>query len=179
MIQGTLHRTIMWKQSNQRANQTQWIIQMIPDPVKRKARDQDRSGAGNPLDYSIFSEFRAHQNDRVRDELTPRELGQAEEQIIKTAQQDCSPDEIQTLKDNKPLPNNSTLLMTSKLYGELLRSNARLRYSDDLPEETKFPVIIPKNHIVTKLIVKYHHKTEGHEMEVNFTFARKVLCCSR
>ena len=72
-----MHRTIMWKQSNQRANQTHWIIQMIPDPVKRKARDKDRSGAGNPLDYSIFNEVRAHQNDRVRDELTPRELGQA------------------------------------------------------------------------------------------------------
>ena len=169
----------MWKQSNQRANQTHWIIQMIPDPVKRKARDKDRSGAGNPLDYSIFNEVRAHQNDRVRDELTPRELGQAEEQIIKTAQQECSPEEIQALKDNKPLPNKSTLLMTSKLYRGLLRSNTRRRYSDDLPGETKFPVIIPKNRMVTKLIVKYHHKTEGHEMRVNFTFARKVLCCSR
>ena len=39
----------------------------------------------------------------------------------------------------------------------------------DLPDETKFPISLPKNHIVTKLIVKYHHETEGHEMGVNFT----------
>ena len=41
--------------------------------------------------------------------------------------------------------------------------------SDHLPEETKFPIILPKSHIFTKLIVKYHHKEEGHEMGVNFT----------
>lgn len=119
----------------------------------------------------FLANVRKHQNDRVRGELTPRELRQAEEQIIKTAQQVCFPDEIQALKDNKPLPNKSTLLkITPKLYGgRLLRSNTRLRYSDDLPDETKFPIILPKNHIVTKLIVKYHHETEGREMGVNFT----------
>ena len=60
---------------------------MIPDPLKRKARDRDLSGAGDRLDYSIFANVRKHQNDRELDKLTPRELGQAEEQIIKTAQQ--------------------------------------------------------------------------------------------
>ena len=118
----------------------------------------------------FLANVRKHQNDRVCGELTPRELRQAEEQIIKTAQQECFPDEIQAFKDNKPLSNKSTLLkITPKLYGGLLRSNTRLRYSDDLPDETKFPIILPKNHVVTKLIVKYHHETEGHEMGVNFT----------
>ena len=110
------------------------------------------------------------QSDRESGELNPRELKQAEEQIIKTAQQECFPDEIRALEDDKPLPSKSTLLkITPKLYGRLLRSNTRLRYSDDLPEETKFPIILPKNHIVTRLIVKYHHENEGHEMGVNFT----------
>ena len=77
---------------------------------------------------------------------------------------------MQALKDNKPLPNKSTLpKITPKLYWGLLKSNTLLRYSDDLPDETKFPIILPKNHIVTKLIVKYRHETAGHEMEVNFT----------
>ena len=110
------------------------------------------------------------QSDRESGELNPRELKKAEEQIIKTAQQECFPDEIRALEDDKPLPSKSTLLkITPKLYGGLLRSNTRLRYSDDLPEETKFPIILPKNHIVTRLIVKYHHENEGHEMGVNFT----------
>ena len=93
----------------------------------------------------FLANVRKHQNDRVRGELTPRELRQAEEQIFKTAQQEGFPDEIQALKDNKPLLNKSTLLkITPKLYGGLLRSNSRLRYSDDLPEETKFPIFPSK-----------------------------------
>ena len=39
----------------------------------------------------------------------------------------------------------------------------------DPMEYSKFPIILPKNHIVTKLIMKYHHEREGHEMGVNFT----------
>ena len=65
-----------------------------------------------------------YQNDRACGKLTPRELRQAEEQIIKAAQRECFPHEIQALKDNKPLPNKSTLLkITPKLCGGLLRSN--------------------------------------------------------
>ena len=86
------------------------------------------------------------------------------------AQQECFPDQIRALEDNKPLHSKSTLLtITPKLYGGLLRLNTQLRYSDDLPEEAKFPIILPKNHIVTKFIVKYHHEREGREMGVNFT----------
>ena len=43
----------------------------------------------------FLANVRKHQSDRVRGELTPSR--QAEEQIIKTAQQECFPDEIQAL----------------------------------------------------------------------------------
>ena len=63
------------------------------------------------------------QSDRESGELNPRELKQAEEQIIKTAQQECFPDEIRALEDNKPLHCKGTLLtITPKLYGGFLRS---------------------------------------------------------
>ena len=74
-------------------------------------------------------------SDRESGEFNPRKLKQAEEQIIKTAQQECFPDEIRALEDDKPLSSKSTFLkITPKLYGGLLRSNTRLRYrySDDL-----------------------------------------------
>ena len=51
----------------------------------------------------------------------------------------------------------------------ILRSNTRLRYSTDLPDETKYPILLPKKHHVTELILKYHHETEGHEMGLNYT----------
>ena len=55
------------------------------------------------------------------------------------------------------------------MMDNLLTSNTRLRYSDDLPNTVKYPVILPKKHPTTVLIVKYHHKKEGHEMGLNYT----------
>ena len=64
---------------------------------------------------------------------------------------------------------SSALAFTPMLVDGLLRSNTRLRNSDELSDEIKFPIILPKNHAVTELIVKYHHEVEEHEMGVNFT----------
>ena len=50
-----------------------------------------------------------------------------------------------------------------------MRSNTWLRYSEELTDNLKYPIILPKRHPETELIVKYHHESEGHEMGVNFT----------
>ena len=55
------------------------------------------------------------------------------------------------------------------LEAGILRANTRLRRSDDLAREIKFPIILPKKHPVTQLIVKYHHELDCHEMGVNYT----------
>ena len=60
-------------------------------------------------------------------------------------------------------------IYTSQLADGLLRSNSRLRHSDELSDETTFPIILPKNHTLTELIVKYHYQVERHEMGVSFT----------
>ena len=100
---------------------------------------------------------------RVVGELTPDELKRAEERIIKDAQYDAFNEEIKALVGGKELPKKSSILtFTPMVTDGILRSNTRLRYSDDLPEETKYPIILPKKHPVTQLIVKYHHETEGH-----------------
>ena len=52
---------------------------------------------------------------------------------------------------------------------DLLRSNTRLQYLTEQTDEVKYPIILPKRHHITKLIVKYHHESEGHRMGVNFT----------
>ena len=51
----------------------------------------------------------------------------------------------------------------------ILQANTRLRRSDNLAREIKFPIILPKKHPVIQLIVKYHHKLDCHEMGVNYT----------
>ena len=107
---------------------------------------------------------------RAVGELTPDELKRAEERIIKDAQYDAFNEEIKALVGGKELPKKSSILtFTPMVTDGTLRSNTRLRYSDDLPEETKYPIILPKKHPVTELIVKDHHETEGHEMGLNYT----------
>ena len=84
--------------------------------------------------------------------------------IIKEAQREEFKEEIIALTARKELSKRSHLLpLTPMLDGGLLRSNTRLRRSDDLAADTKFPIILPKKHHVTQLIVKYHHEMERHE----------------
>ena len=61
-------------------------------------------------------------------------------------------------------------------YDQIQDSNIHMKLSIR-SDETKYPIILPKKHPVTELIVKYHHETEGHEMGLNYTwiiFARSM-----
>ena len=107
-------------------------------------------------------------------ELTPVELKQVEQQIIREAQMEACPEEIEALKAGKVLPKRSSILNLTPMWKDgLLRSNTTLRYSNDLTDNVKYPIILPKRHPVTQLIVKQHHKNEGHEMGVTFTLSHR------
>ena len=107
---------------------------------------------------------------RATGELTQDELKRTEEQVISEAQHDAFTEEIKALVCGKGLPKKRSILTNTPMVTVgILRSNTRLRYSNDLPDETKYPIILPKKHPVTELIVKYHHETEGHDMGLNNT----------
>ena len=84
-----------------------------PDPMeyskwyRGKAKGKQEIGMSLVQVTGWINRFLANvkkpQSDRESGELNPRELKQAEEQIIKTAQQECFPDEIRAVEDNKPL----------------------------------------------------------------------------
>ena len=113
---------------------------------------------------------RVPEEQRIKGELTTKELSDTELDIIKEVQKEVFNEEIIALTARKELSKRSHLLpLTPMLAGGLLRSNTRLRRSDDLVADTKFPIILPKKHHVTQLIVKYHHEMESHEMGVNYT----------
>lgn len=44
----------------------------------------------------------------------------------------------------------------------LLRMDGRLRFADDLPYNTRHPILLPKNHPVTRLVVVDAHERLGH-----------------
>ena len=107
---------------------------------------------------------------RTMGELTANELTETELEIIQEAQREEYREEIIALTARKELCTRSHLLpLTPMLDAGILRSNKRLCRSDDLTREIKFPIILPKKHPVTQLIVKYHHELDCHEMGVNYT----------
>ena len=48
----------------------------------------------------------------------------------------------------------------------LLRISGRLRFADDLPHDVKHPIILPKDHPVTRLIIENRHEKIGHNSGV-------------
>ncbi|XP_068756531.1 uncharacterized protein [Montipora capricornis] len=107
---------------------------------------------------------------RIKEELISNELTLTELQIIQEAQREEYREEIIALTARKELCTRSHLLpLTPMLDAGILRANKKLCISDDLAREIKFPIILPKKHPVTQLILKYHYELDCHEMGINYT----------
>ena len=103
-------------------------------------------------------------DNRIRGELTPDEIRETENAIIAEAQRESFPLELHSLQGGKELPKNSKLLGLRPCLHEdgLIRSNGRLQYAEFLPFDVCFPIILPRKHWVTKLLVKYYHEQGCH-----------------
>ncbi|RCN29253.1 integrase core domain protein [Ancylostoma caninum] len=91
-------------------------------------------------------------------EPTPKDLQAAEKCLIRMAQNQ------HILKSNK-YTNLNVILEPDGI----LRCYGRLQNSE-LPEETKYPILLPPNHDITKLIIRDYHQKIGHQ-GVNGTLA--------
>ena len=52
-----------------------------------------------------------------------------------------------------------------------MRCDSRLKYAEFLSHDARFPIILPRKHQVTKLIVKYFHEEGNHASGTNQTLA--------
>lgn len=89
--------------------------------------------------------------------------------VIRAIQQETYTDELQCLKQNKPLPKTSTLRKLDPFVDQsgLLRIGGRL-IKADLSSEEKRPLIIPgKSHVALLLIRHFHERT--HHQGRHFT----------
>jgi len=85
--------------------------------------------------------------------------------LIRQAQIEEFGPEIKALKEGKTIPRTSRLVPLSPFLDEnrsLLRIKSRLERVEYLTEDEKFPVILPRKHPVTTLIVKRAHEEVGH-----------------
>ena len=89
------------------------------------------------------------------------------------AQRETFHDEYAALSAGKPIPKKSQLIKLNPSIDDdgVIRSDGRLKFADFLPYDTRFPIILPRGHWVTKLIVKNYHERGNHAVGVNF-----ILC---
>ena len=110
---------------------------------------------------------------RQNGELKPSEIEDTEVQVIKSAQREAFPEEYLALQRRKELPKNSKLLAFRPRLDEegQMRCDSQLKYAEFLSHDARFPIILPRKHQVTKLIVKYFHEEGNHESGTNQTLA--------
>ena len=88
------------------------------------------------------------------------EIRDAEIMILRSCQQEAFTDEYSALIRKKAIPVNSNLRVLNPRLDEdgVIRSDSRLVNSEHLPFDTRYPIILPRKHSVTRLIVKLEHE---------------------
>lgn len=101
--------------------------------------------------------------------LNSDEWIKAEQLLIKVCQKESFSDEIKDLKTGSSVKRSSKILQMNPFLDSngLMRSNSRLSKVAWLEDEVKYPVILPKHHAMTWLIVKQVHEKIGHPLSIN------------
>ncbi|XP_074657307.1 uncharacterized protein LOC141910513 [Tubulanus polymorphus] len=96
--------------------------------------------------------------------LTATEMDAARFLVIKSAQEDGFPEEYSAIKAQKKIARSSKLLQLCPTIDEdgILRARGRLKNAD-VDVAVKFPMILPRSHDVTRLIVTAIHVLLMHE----------------
>lgn len=105
--------------------------------------------------------------------LTIEELDAAECYLIRQAQEDAYPDEVALLQQTVHRPDNAKLSKTSHLFKltpwiddrGIMRMRGRISACENATEYAKTPIILPRNHHTTTLIVAHYH--QNHETVIN------------
>ena len=90
--------------------------------------------------------------------LTTEEISQAEKIALKRAQAESFLQDIEALRDGRPLPQRSQLHTLCPALGEdgLLRVGGRLRKAP-VSEETRHQIILDPAHEIARLVITHYH----------------------
>ena len=107
---------------------------------------------------------RLPREERQSGELTPEGITEEQIELIKSAQKTAFPKEYTALDQKKELPRHSKLLALNPRLDEdgLMRSDSRLKYSEFISHDTRYPIILQRKNWITKLIVKAYHEDSNH-----------------
>ncbi|XP_062541898.1 uncharacterized protein LOC134209893 [Armigeres subalbatus] len=121
--------------------------------------------------------------------LRTEELRAAENSVFRLVQRESYAAEISILTQGKQIPQNSQLYKSTPFLDDdgVLRMRGRTSGCAFISEEAKNPIILPRDHHVTTLIIahyhaKYHHlnqETVVNELRQKYVISRIRVCCAK
>lgn len=96
--------------------------------------------------------------------LTARELAEGEKALCRWSQRESFADEMKRLENGECIKNTSKILNLTPYLDDdgLIKVNGRTDNAMVLPIFTRRPIILDKDHALTKLIVQHYHMTVKH-----------------
>ena len=106
--------------------------------------------------------------------LLPCEIREAEAEVVRSCQCEAFPGEYKALVTGKLIPTKGPLMKLNPVLDEegCIHSDGRLQFAEYLPYGVRFPMILPRGHCVTKLIVKHYHEQANHTAGNNFVLSQ-------
>ena len=85
--------------------------------------------------------------------------------MIRESQIESFQEEYNCLAKGEPVKASSKILALCPFLDEdkIMRCNSRISRAEYLPYDTRFPIILPRGHKLTKLIVRHYHELTGHQ----------------
>lgn len=106
---------------------------------------------------------------KMTGELSAGEVESATEQLCRDAQRDSYPVEYAALDGKQPIERSSALIAMMPYMDDckLMRLFGRTDAADKehLPASAQRPILLPRDHPFTALIVKHHHEKMSHQFE--------------
>lgn len=115
--------------------------------------------------YRFIYNCKSLKENRSGGELSVDEVNDMQTNVIREAQIQSFTTEYNSLLKGKPLMGNCKILALSPRMDEdkIIRCDSRIIQAECIPYDTKFPIILPRSHPTTKLIVSYYHKLADHQ----------------
>ena len=96
--------------------------------------------------------------------ITVSDIKEAEDAIIQCVQRECFAEEFQSLQSSEGAVKKSSSLrrLDPVIMNGILCVGGRLKHAPHEYEHMKHPVILPKRHHVSNLIIQHFHQVSGH-----------------
>lgn len=108
--------------------------------------------------YILRFVHNSRQGVRIVGELTPDEIRGAHERVVRAIQREAFSADMKSLREGRSLSKKSKLLNLNPFLDNngLLRVGGRLKHAP-LTYAQKYPMLLPRSHHVTDLIVRHEH----------------------